>query len=670
MDVSEFTTKPTFNPLVESTFGRRNDDVPTALLFSPRVGFSWTLGSAQEIAAFAGAARIPRSVLRGGVGVFASNASGGQIGQALDNTGLPSGAQQISCTGPAVPIPDWDLYAMDPTTVPDHCADGTLGSVFSNPSPNVTLFSSDYEPSKTLRSNLSWSGSVLDARFSLSLDGTYSLNLNQQRSVDLNFDPTERFTLTDDGRPVFVRTSDVAASTGTIASRAARVSTDFARVSELRSDLESRTAQASVRVSPIPRGPTNFGWSLAYTYSHIREQVSGFSSTAGNPLDVDWARSPQGPHQINYNLRYNFFNTVQVSWNGSFRSGAAFTPNVAGDVNGDGYSNDRAFVYDPASTSDPALAQGIRQLLESGSERTRECLQSQLGRIAARNSCRGPWTSTASLNLTLDRAKFRMPQRGSVSFSLSNPLGALDLLVNGSGDLRGWGQTASPDASLLYVRGFDPATRRYRYEVNERFGATRPQFSTLRSPVTLTASVRIDLGPTRERQNLEQQLRPGRIDSGTKYPASLFRTSATSSVLNPMSTILRSQDTLRLSSMQADSIASMNRRYLYQSDSLWAPASQYLAALPTEYDNDDAYERYLSARHAQVDLLLRIVPVIRELLSDEQRRKLPASVNNLLDPRYLALIRSGSGMYLTGGGGGGTPLPIDAPIAIVVGGGQ
>ena len=58
----------------------------------------------------------------------------------------------------------------------------------------------------------------------------------------------------------------------------------------------------------------------------------------------------------------------------------------------------------------------------------------------------------------------------------------------------------SPDQSLLYVRGFDPETKRYRYEVNQRFGATRPQFMTLRSPVVLTASMRFDLGPTRQRQ--------------------------------------------------------------------------------------------------------------------------------------------------------------------------
>ncbi|HSJ10003.1 MAG TPA: TonB-dependent receptor, partial [Longimicrobiales bacterium] len=169
VDASRYTTTPERNAVVEQLFGRRNDEVPTPFVFSPRVGFSWTVGRAQEIAMFSGAARAPRAVIRGGVGIFASNLGAGQIGQALDNTGLASGAQQIMCIGPAVPVPDWAAYAADPSLVPERCADGTSGTVFSNAAPNVTLFASDFAPSKTVRSNLSWSGGVLDGRFSLNV---------------------------------------------------------------------------------------------------------------------------------------------------------------------------------------------------------------------------------------------------------------------------------------------------------------------------------------------------------------------------------------------------------------------------------------------------------------------------------------------------------------------
>jgi hypothetical protein len=120
------------------------------------------------------------------------------------------------------------------------------------------------------------------------------------------------------------------------------------------------------------------------------------------------------------------------------------------------------------------------------------------------------------------------------------------------------------------------------------------------------------------------------------------------SLPNPLATILRSQDSLSLASVQADSIASMNRRYTFQSDSVWTAAGNQFAALPTEAREKAAYGIYLRARHAQVDLLKEMGPTVRKLLSAEQRRKLPPSVGNLLDPRYLASVRDGTGMYVRG----------------------
>jgi len=570
------------------------------------------------------------------------------------------------CVGEAAPTPLWAEYASRTSPVPDRCTDGTTGSVFATTAPNVYLVSSAFRPQRTVRSNLSWNGSILDARFSTSIEGTYSVNLNQQRTVDINFNPATQFSLADDGRPVFVDTASIVPTTGFIAASGARQSPLFTRVSELRSDLRSNTAQLTVRLSPIVRTVNAFTWSAAYTYARIREQVSGFSSTAGDPRGIEWATSGQGPHSFNYNLRYTFLNAVQVNWNGAFRSGAAFTPMIAGDVNGDGYSNDRAFVFSPtAAATDPAVAAGMQALLAQSTGATRECLEKQLGHIAARNSCRGPWSSSASLNVSLDRVKFRMPQRAQVSFSISNPLGAADLAMHGSSKLRGWGQSPFPDQSLLYVRGFDPQAHKYVYEVNQRFGATRPQFITLRNPVTLTASMRFDLGPMRERQSLIQQLDNGRRTPGTRFPEGLFRSAGSNSVLNPMGAILRQQDSLRLTSVQADSIALLNRQYTYRSDSLWAPVSRYFASLPTEYQEDEAYDRYLTARRAQVDLLMKIGPTIRELLTSEQRRKLPPIVLSTLDSRYLTSIRNGTGVYV-GSSSFGSPLGIATPVGAMV----
>jgi hypothetical protein len=654
LDGNHFLTEPAANPEVETLLGVSNDRTPNRLYLSPRLGFSWTYGTAAQIAGFEGAARGPRAVVRGGIGVFQNMPATGIVGAAIDNTGLAGAVQQLTCVGLAAPTPSWQAYAADASTIPTRCADGTTGSVFANSAPNVTLFAKDYSAPRSVRSNLQWNGPILGNRFSATVDGTFSLNLNQSGNLDLNFIPVTRFTLADEGgRPVFVQSTSIVPATGANASQDARVTPKFSRVTELRSDLESRSAQLTFRLAPTTFS-SSLTWGLSYVYSNVREQFRGFTSTAGNPLATEWGRASfDSRHQLVYNLGYNFFDFVRVNWFGSFRSGTPFTPMIAGDVNGDGFQNDRAFVFNPQSATDPAVASAMTSLLENGSDVARDCLSRQLGQLATRNSCQGPWISNASMSISFNPVKVRMPQRATLSLQLTNPLGAADLLVHGSNNLRGWGQPSFPDQSLLYVRGFDPATQRYRYEVNQRFGATNQALGGFRSPVTLTAMLRFDVGPTRERQLLTQQLDRGRTTEGNKVPEQLLKAIyGTGSIPNPMSAILRQQDSLKLTSVQADSIAGLNRAYTIKTDAIWTPVAKYFAELPKYYDQSIAYERYMQARKASVDLLMKIAPTVKDLLTAEQRRKLPPFVASYLEPRYLASIRSGTATF-TGNSGFG-----------------
>jgi hypothetical protein len=660
VDGSRYLTSPTLNPSLDSLFGIRNDRLPNRLYLSPRAGFSWTYGQSTQIAGFAGAQRGPRAVVRGGIGLFQNLPGTGTVGSALDNTGLPSAVQQITCVGTATPVPDWNAYAGDPSLIPTQCAGGSSGTPFANAAPNVSTFASDYVSPRSVRSNLQWSGPVLGNRFGASVDLTYSLNLNQSSAHDLNFNGAPQFSLTQEGgRPVFVQSTSIVPGTGAIASQDARVTPRYSRVSEQRSDLKSQSTQLMFRLSPV-RFSTAFSWSAWYTWSNVREQFRGFTSTAGNPLEVAWGDGGTPTHSIGYNVGYNFFDFLRVSWFGQFRSGTRFTPMVAGDINGDGWSNDRAYLFDPSGIADTAIANGMQALLAGGSGAARDCLSTQLGGIAGRNSCVGPWTSTATMSFSFNPLKVRMPQRATLSFQLSNPLGAADLIANGSNNLRGWGQAPIPDASLLYVRGFDasdPANPRYRYEVNRRFGATNPAFNTFRAPVTLTAMLRFDVGPTRERQMLTQQLDRGRRHEGEKVPEMLLRAMfGGGGIPNPLAQILRQQDTLGLTSVQADSIATMNRRYIITLDRIWSPIVRDFVALPDDYEHDEAYHRYIVARRQSVDLLRDLAPSVKRLLTPEQIRMLPAFVASYLDTRYLASIRSGTaGLGAAGPFGGFIP---------------
>ena len=108
----------------------------------------------------------------------------------------------------------------------------------------------------------------------------------------------------------------------------------------------------------------------------------------------------------------------------------------------------------------------------------------------------------------------------------------------------------------------------------------------------------------------------------------------------------------------------MNRAYTIRLDSIWTPVAKYLAALPQDYDQSEAYHTYKAAREASIDLLMVLAPKINALLTADQKRKLPSLVASHLDQRYLAGIRSGTagntggGVFMGGfmggfGGGGG-----------------
>jgi hypothetical protein len=146
---------------------------------------------------------------------------------------------------------------------------------------------------------------------------------------------------------------------------------------------------------------------------------------------------------------------------------------VQGDINGDGSSgNDRAFIPDPATVSDPALASQLNELISHAPAAARKCLVSQLGRMAGANSCRTPWQARIDLS-----ASFTPPSGWSYSdrlrftFNMSNANGALVRALNLENTPLGQSPlSTNPNATLLYVTGFDPATNQFKYRVNQLFG--------------------------------------------------------------------------------------------------------------------------------------------------------------------------------------------------------
>ncbi|HEU4989226.1 MAG TPA: TonB-dependent receptor [Gemmatimonadaceae bacterium] len=666
---SRFSTTPADNPLVQSTFGVPNNAVPNDFTVSPRLGFSWQVGTMPEIEGFRGAFRPPRYVITGGVGEFRNNPAATLISNAVDQTGLPTAAQQISCVGSAVPAPDWSAYAQNPSTIPSACADGSTGTVFSNSAPNVALFDPGFRTQRSWRANLGVRG-LLTTAFNGSLTFTYSRNLDQRGSVDLNFLDTPQFALADEGgRPVYVAPSSIVPSTGSIAAGAGRVSSAFSRVSETTSDLRSTTRELQFAVSPRAFNSA-YAWNVTYVYRDTRDLTRGFGgTTAGDPLATAW-ESSGAHHEFNLNASVTVKNAVNISTFVRVSSGNRFTPMVSGDVNGDGYANDRAFVFNPTAAPDSALRSGMQALLDGLSGSPRACLERQLGQIAGRNSCVGPWSvSMSAINIQLVSDAVKLPSRLTVGLSLSNPLTGADALVHGGNHLSGWGQTPVIDPTLLYVRGFDPATDQYRYEVNPRFGNSAIAQTAARAPFRATLDVRVAVGPDRDLQQLEQLLRGGgrggrggfggfagrggNAAAGGRPSEMMIKNRYVRGYPNPMDQMLRQRDSLKLSDAQTDSLIRMNKAFTNAVDSIWTPIARYLVALPEKFDVHEAYDHVTQGENATIDLLVGYAPRVKGLLTADQLRKLPPFLAAFLDPNTLKEIRPGRAFGFGGRVGGG-----------------
>ncbi|MEP6834636.1 MAG: carboxypeptidase-like regulatory domain-containing protein [Gemmatimonas sp.] len=644
LDGNRFLDRPSENAKVEQVFGVSNDHVPNGIYASPRLGFSWLYGTSAQIPFAEGFAQGPRATIRGGVGVFQNIRGSDLLSPALLNTGLGESSQQLICTGDAVPTVDWAKFLSENASIPGACRNGASNNSFANTRPNVTLFARTFAPERSVRTNLSWSGAAVRNRFNLYINGTFSYNAHQANFVDLNLKTTPQFALAEEGaRPVYVPSTSIDGSSGLTALLDSRVAPEFNSVSELQSGLHSVSRQITIRVSPITFAAPRLGWGLSYNYLSVREQFRGFASTAGDPFEVRSGTGSSPQHDFVYTLNSTWANAVTFAWSGRVTSGARFTPSIAGDVNGDGYRNDRAFIFAPGqSTATDATAAGIQSVIANAPGSVRSCLTAQLGGIAARNSCVGPWSaSNTNLRISINPVKVRLPQRTTLSFNVSNPIGAADLLLHGDGRLHGWGQTALIDQSLLYVRGFDNARSRYVYEVNQRFGLTRPSQNSSRTPVVITMMASINFAPTRDWQSLSLELDRGRTRGGVKLSEGEVRQYARSVFQNPMARMLETREQLHLTRLQSDSIATMSRRFTRLVDSVWAPAAKYLAALPKGYDRSKAQARLVQAREIAVGYLIQVAPHIKRMLTKGQTKVLSSSIASMLEPRYLELLKSG-----------------------------
>jgi carboxypeptidase family protein len=576
LEADGFGDKPARNAALDQTLGVQSGAAPSRLHVSPRVGFTFTYnrdrdnGSGTMMNQTGRYYRSMSGTVRGGIGEFRDLLRPGLLADASASTGLSGGSSYLSCVGAAVPAPDWSLFASDPSTIPAQCVDGS--GVLADRSPAVTLIDPRYDVPRSWRASLDWNTSSHSWLFRA---GTLvSYDLSQPGVVDANFSGVSRLNLANEAsRPVYVSDASIDPASGTVSAVESRRSDQYGRVGMRVSDLRGYGGQLNLALSPDVfkfRNGASFYGSISYTLQATKRQFRGFDGAAfGDPRLIEWAAgNNDARHVMVLSTAFSTGKTGTLTMFARAQSGLPFTPLVQGDVNGDGRAGDRAFIPNPATESDPALASQLQSLIGNGSSTARGCLLANLGHVAPRNGCRGPWTQSLNIQWSPPTPK-RWGYRVTPNVYLQNVLAGLDQMLHGN-SLRGWGSPTSPDPVLLVPRGFDVTNRRFNYDVNPRFADTRPGRTLFRNPFRIVIDFSFNLSTDYSLQQLRRAVEPVKGPSGWQRRSAdsltAFYLQRTSSIYK---ILLEQTDSLFLSKAQvialqsADSIFSSRVRAIY-----------------------------------------------------------------------------------------------------------
>lgn len=648
LEGSAYPNTPTYNPLVDTLFQRRTDEFPSEVHISPRFGFTFNR--------FSELGGPPIMTVRGGFGEFRGRASSQLFSTARNATGLDNSQATLTCVGTSVPTPNWAAYLSDESSIPSACVGGT--TTFGNQRRNVTLFDPEFQAPRAWRASLGVSKRLMD-RFNFGLDASYARGVALTGARDLNLDTVPEFRIASEAnRPVYVPATTIVPTTGATALAGSRLRSQLGRVSEVMSELASDTRQLTASFNGFFwRGAT---MNVSYSFTQSRDESQGFSqpslgsgggfiqtiggggggfgggggSTAGNPNTSEWATSDIARrHQFLSTITYSIRQGLDLTLIGRVVSGSRYSPGVSGDINGDGLRNDRAFVFDPASAPDTALANGMSRLLAATSGRARDCLASQMGKIATRNSCVSGWTPSLDLQLNFRPARFGLNRRLTVSVLALNALTGLDQLLHGSEGIHGWGQPAFPDRTLLFVRGFDPAANSYLYQVNEHFGATAGNRTAFRVPFQVALQARLSLGTDQTQGQFRAVIgggpggQPPNIDS---LKARMRR-----AVPNAFRDILAANDSvgLALTDDQKERLRVTGDSFQVRADTLIGALAMVLANVSRNAEPMRVGQQMQGRIREGRELAVQAVRDAQKILTPEQWAKVPDRIKQPFRPR-------------------------------------
>jgi hypothetical protein len=464
-----------YNAAIDSIFGRRTDRMPRRRVeLSPRLGFTWDRSAAR------------RERVRGGIGLFTGRPPLAWYVPALANHGEGIGVLACGLLPTDAGLPP--AFVPDYRTAPDRCATGD--PLAARPFGDVDLLDPRLRMAKTLRTSLSYERE-LPGGLIAGADVLVSRHLSDFMWTNLNLrgpQAVDRF-----GRVLYGTIGASGVATPALRS-------GYAEVIDLRNISRNYSYQLVGRVERWFAG--GLGASVSYTYSRTRDvQSPSRVNTSGIAMWAD-ARAVSGRHEdstlgISLNdLPHRI--VAALTWTAPWRrwptqlafyyvgeSGSPFTYLATGaarrgDLNADG-SNANDPIYVPRSAFDTSEirfepftreASGTVETVSvarqaAAFERFVEetaCLRRQRGRIAARNSCREPWTHT-----TIASVRQGIPIGRQVLELELDAFNLLNLLSDGWGRYRlarsrvleHVGQGTDAEGGSQPIFRFDPAFTRW-----------------------------------------------------------------------------------------------------------------------------------------------------------------------------------------------------------------
>jgi hypothetical protein len=461
-DLTSYLTAGAYNPVVQETLGLRTDNNPTDWNnIQPRVQLTWDVKGERK------------SIIRLGGGVFSANPVNYAQVNNIQNSGTLVGSVDVTrpSTGTnPVPRPNFPAYRADPSTAP-----GLLPGV-----PYVStinLNDKNLQVPSIYKANLSLNR-VVSSWLRVGANFLYSYTKNNYVYLDRNLVDQPYFTLDNEGgRGVFVPANTITAG-GITNNVLGRKTQSVGRTLEFTNG--AKVQQFTMVADAELRYAKDGFFNASYTWNSTRDNTSYNGNVANTSTFRPIKSDPRDLSELNYSDNQFRHKVVFFGASPSFKGfvlsgrftgigGTRYSLTVDSDINGDfvggpGTDNDLAFVFDPSNPNTPAnVAAAMQKVLANPDNRAVDYIRSSLGTIASRNGGVNPFSGTFDVRLQKTFKTFK-----TQAFTLSVDAFNFANLLNKS-----WGVNYNlSQQNLLTATGFDQATRRYTYRVNENVGTT------------------------------------------------------------------------------------------------------------------------------------------------------------------------------------------------------